>query len=185
MRSGLARTFHMVPILVWALAVGCGSPLSPVGPALDRSAAPAPPAPPTAPAAKASIASLVIEDASAIVWRLPSGLVVYEFEFLLREFGGRSGATITRVVAYKPDEPQEVIGSTDASCWGDDRIIRVPPGGTIDTFYTDAAWKLPYCNPGAGLAPPVVSEFPIEVFFVDDEGNAGSKRGTITTFRFR
>ena len=67
------------------------------------------------------------------------------------------------------------------ACWRDD--VRVPPGGRLDTFYTDdgAAW-LSYCYVGIGTTGET-NLLEVEVQFVDDQGNAGSVSTTVTRFR--
>ena len=119
--------------------------------------------------APATAASVVIEDAWATV-RLPT--VVdrhYGFGagFLLRETGGESGATIVSVVVRGPNGSDE----TGPGCWRD--ALRVPPGGTLDTFHTEAGTRwLSYCAPGTG-GPAIVSELGLTVHFIDDEGRRG------------
>ena len=61
------------------------------------------------------------------------------------------------------------------ACWRD--ALRVPPGGTLDTFYTKAGWDwLSYCAPTydtsvntTTLNAPVT----LRVTFLDDEGRTG------------
>jgi hypothetical protein len=181
MRPGLALTFTVALVLVVALTVGCGSvPQLPTSPSLDTSA---PPTTPTSPTTTESRASLVIEDAFAIGGQ-GQDTYVYEVRFLVRELGGRSGATIKLITVSNPNLRVGESTSrqdTGESCWQTE--LRVPPGGTLDTFYTDAgsAW-LSYCWAGID-ALPGVSSLPIEVFFKDDYGYEGSVRATITTFR--
>ena len=101
----------------------------------------------------------------------------YGVRFLLRETGGRSGATIDRIVVYGPSGSDE----TNPGCWRDS--LRVPPEGELDTFYTDAgaAW-LSYCGPGSGghTGAPVLH---IMVTFRDDNGVVGSVDAPIPTLR--
>jgi hypothetical protein len=104
---------------------------------------------------------------------------VYEVRFLVRELGGRSGAIIKWITVHNPNLRAGESTSTQhqsESCWRTE--LRVPPGGTLDTFYTDAgsAW-LSYCWVGID-ALPGASSFPIEVFFKDDYGYEGSVKAT-------
>jgi hypothetical protein len=129
---------------------GCNGPLSPPMKSSEVSPpTPARPADPSRPVPEPvvtnpSSASVVIEDPFAIVSRDGSRFG-YAVRFLLREVKGASGATIQRIVIYSP------LGSDEASavCWRD--TLRLPPGGTLDTFSTDdgARW-LGYCGPGSG-----------------------------------
>jgi len=112
-----------------------------------------PTSPPVA-ATIVSLASLAIEDAYAIGGQGQDSYV-YEVRFRLREQGGRIGAT----------------------------ELRVPPGGMLDTFYTDAGAEwLGYCWVGID-ALPGVSSLGLEVFFKDDAGVQGSVTAPITVFR--
>jgi len=88
-----------------------------------------------------------------------------------------SGATIDRIVIYGPSGSDE----TGPGCWR--TKLRVPAGGVLDTFYTDAGrqWLL-YCSPGSGgtTASPRLEA---EITFSDDRGVAGSLRIPITSLR--
>ena len=147
-------------------AAGCSSPTAPNAityfPPLPSPTPLPPPSPPTA-------AAVVIEDAWAGV-RWPNDLdksFGFGPRFLLRETGGKSGATLLRIVVSGPNGTDE----TDPGCWGP--TLRVPPGGTLDTFYTDAGFKwLLYCAPGTG-GSHMVSQVGLSVTFADDEGRVG------------
>jgi len=161
-------------VTVGLFLVGCNSPSFPPTPSpIPESVATPTPVPrPTNP----SSALVTIENAFAIV--SPDGSRFgYGVRFLLRETGGRSGATIDRVVVYGPSGSDE----TDPGCWR--ASLRVPPEGELDTFYTDAgaAW-LSYCGPGSGghTASPVLH---IVVTFRDDKGVVGSVDAPIPTLR--
>ena len=121
-------------------------------------------------------ASVAIEDASAIVHQQGSSFG-YEVRFLLRESGRRSGATVQRIVVYGPAGSD----ATSPGCWQDS--LRVPPGGVLDTFYTDAGrhW-LAYCSPGSGGAVRTPS-LTVVVTFADDGGRVGEARSTIDRLR--
>src|SRR5262245_33487120 len=98
-------------------------------------------------------AQLVIEQQSVSVFPVTAGQFLYEPRFLLRETTGKSGATIRDIyVEYSRETDHTWIG-----CWGK---LRVPPGGTLDTFYTEAgARELSYCFPDASgntEIPPVL-----------------------------
>jgi hypothetical protein len=97
--------------------------------------------------------------------------------FLLRETGGSSSAIVHDIAVYGPTGTDH----TGSSCWRD--TLRVPPGGTLDTFYTDAGagWLL-YCGPGTGgnTATPTLY---VVVGFTDDKGVAGSVGAQISTVR--
>ena len=119
---------------------------------------------------------MAIEDASAIVH--PDGSRFgYDVRFLLRESAGRSGATVRGIVVYGP----EGSDGTGPSCWGDS--LRVPSGGVLDTFYTDAGrYWLAYCSPGSGGVTRTPS-LTISVTFADDEGRLGEVRSKIERLR--
>lgn len=188
MRPGLTLRFNVALVFGVAFAIGCGSaPQSPFSPSLPVVSAPAPPAPEV----PSTVASLALEDAFAIGGICgkdtcgPGAGYGYEVRFLVRELGGRSGATIKEILVYNPNHAPGDTSSQAAgeSCWREE--LRVPPGGTLDTFYTDAGSRwLSYCYVGIG-ASTEVSSLSIEVFFVDDSRNRGSVRTTISTIRSR
>src|SRR5262245_24443857 len=157
-------------VLAFMLAVtaGCGSPL-PTGPS-DVGATPTSPAEPTTPATTASRAVLAIEDAFAIGWPWKDhDSLVYEVRFLLRELGGRSGATPKSIAVSNPNlRPGEHTSKQDQSesCWLTE--LRMPPGGMLDTFYTDAGSRwLSYCSVGIDALTGVV-ELGLAVRFQDE-----------------
>jgi hypothetical protein len=153
---------------------GCsGSPSTPAGPT-PVPFSPTQPQPP--PPSNPSSASVVIENPFAIVHSEGSRFG-YAVRFLLRETSGASGATIERIVIYGPFGSDE----TGPVCWKDQ--LRVPAGGALDTFYTDAgAQWLSYCGPGSGgttASPALVAE----VTFRDDRGVVGSMSVPVTSLR--
>ena len=165
MRSRLS--FTLLIMAAAATGSGCDSVArSPVSPSAPVSPAPAP--------ILRSAAVLVVEDAFVI-----AGPYYYETRFRLRESGGRSGAVIKRVAVS--ETPWIGPHITTERCWKDE--IRVPTGGTLDTFYTDAGSKrLGYCY--AGLETnQVPSALSLEVRFIDDQGVEGAVRTDVTTFR--
>jgi hypothetical protein len=98
----------------------------------------------------------------------------YDVRFLLHETGGLSGATVTGIYVSGPDGSD----GTGPSCWGD--ALRVPPGGTLDIFHSDAGREwLAYCAPGTGgaIAKPNLI---VEVSFSDDEGRVSSATSAVT-----
>ena len=173
------------PILGCAPTVGCGSySRSPLAPSLAADpSAPTSPLPPVAPSPSQPVASVVIEDAFAIGGSIPGAGYLYEVRFLVREIGGRSGATVKEV---KVINPAAASGGTYAqlaseSCWREE--LWVAPGGTLDTFYTDEGSRwLGYCYVGID-GPPAVSSLQLQVFFVDDHRNHGSTIATVSKFR--
>ena len=174
----------IVATVMAGATVGCSSQQTPVGPinplipppTRDVSTPKPPPPPPDGP----TQAAVVIESAYAIVSQPPresSGYYGYGVRFLLRETSGRSGATVERILIYGPS------GSDEAGpgCWGDQ--LRVPPGGVLDTFYTDAGalWVL-YCGPGSGGFTPKPSLM-IRVTLKDDAGATSTVDQWITALR--
>ena len=191
MRSG--RALNLALIFVWALTVGCDSAWqSPLSPLAAANGSPAPPAP-EAPS-PSTAASLALEHGFAIEGPPyicsgrgpcePGPGYVYEVRFLARELGGRSGATIKEILVYNPNPGAETFSqAAGESCWIQE--LRVPPGETLDTFYTEAGSEwLSYCYVGIGSSTRV-SSIPVEVFFKDDYGARGSVRTTISTFHVR
>jgi hypothetical protein len=167
MRSVVKLSALAVWLLLAGIAAGCGeSPVSP-GP----SNRPSPPAPPPVVPGPA-IASLAIEDPFVIL-RPTQGSDAFgiEVRFLLRETGGSSGATIRSIFLGDGRGGGDTIGGfcTDG--------VRVPPGGVLDTYYTDEGYEsLSYCAPYAGLhgAPTLNRPIYLTVYFADDDGRHGS-----------
>ena len=136
-----------------------------------------PPAPLPDPLDATTNASVAIEDASAIVHQEGGARFGYEVRFLLRETGGHSGATVQKIIVYGPNGSDE----TGPGCWGDS--LRVPPGGVLDTFHTDAGqYWLAYCSPGSGGVVRTPS-LTIAVTFSDDGGRVGEVRSKIDRLR--
>jgi hypothetical protein len=99
----------------------------------------------------------------------------YEVRFRLKETAGTSGATIQDVFVVHSDGGGDHTGP---SCWRD--ILRVPPGGTLDVFYTDEGLKwLGYCAPLSG-GPTDKPELQVWVSFADDRGQSGTVRAVAT-----
>ena len=152
---------------------GCGgSPFAPDPLPAPGSGSAAPLPPPALPLQPA--ASLVIERLTASGVPLRNSFL-YLARFLIRETSGTSGATIKKVhigsVAGGGD------GVTD-DCWGGG--LRVPPGGTLDTFFTeDGRYWLGYCEPG-GASPTQVDTVWVTVTFHDDSGVIGTATADIT-----
>jgi hypothetical protein len=149
-----------VLIAILGIAQACDNTSSPSAP---LRLPPVPPAP-------QPVASLVIEQSSLIVRPSTQGeWFSYEPRFQLRETSGKSGATIQNLFVGAINGGGDNTGPV---CWT--TVLRVPPGGTLDTFYSDEGWKwLGYCgvfvggNSAAGTVHVVVS-------FTDDHGVAGS-----------
>ena len=170
-------------VLTSTFAAGCseGSPSSPAPPTSTVAPSPLPPVPenPSSPQSPEALAFVVIEDAFAIVHPQQGGRFGYEARFLLRETSGRGGATVYRVVVFGPTASD--VNPTGVECWRD--RVRVPPGGSLDTFHSDAgATWLAYCGAGSGgtTATPTLA---VQVFFRDDEGRAASIYTKITSLR--
>ena len=177
-RQRAARSLTLGLLLVFA-TVACGkTPLTPSStPTPTPSPRPSTNTPPQIPpVANSSSATIEAVDPFAIVHRAGSWFG-YGVRFLLRETGGRSGATITRIVVYGPSGSDE----TGPGCW--QTPLRVPPLGTLDTFHTDegANWLL-YCGPGSGGTTASPSLYVI-VTFADDVGSSGSIGFPIASFR--
>ena len=158
-------------LAVWVASLGfvagCSGSATPSTP----SPTPAPGAPPR------TAAQLAIEDASVSVQPLPSSAAFgYVARFALKETSGKSGATIQNVLVGDLKGGGE---NTGPSCWRD--TLRVPAGGTLDIFYTDAGQRrLGYCAPvgyGDTSTPQVVV---VRVSFVDDDGRTGTVDAVVT-----
>ena len=138
---------------------------------------PVPPSPlvPPPPTVSSALASVVLENAKVIVHKQES-YFGYEVRFRLRETAGKSGGTVQNVFVQSPDGGGD---NTGPGCW--QTPLRVPPSGTLDTFYTDegARW-LSYCAPAGGgnSAMPVLR---ITVTFTDDQGGVGSAGAIAST----
>lgn len=148
-RHSTRRSVSVVGLIVATLMAGAGCGDPPTKPSLSSTPTPTP-----TPKDSAA-ASYVIENAFAIVhplaYPLGSGFG-YEVRFLLRETTGRGSAIVEEVAVAGPNGTD----LTGPGCWHDD--LRVPAGGTLDTFYTDAgsSW-LGYCGPGSGGSTPTPS----------------------------
>jgi hypothetical protein len=139
---------------------------------------------PSPPPSGPTSASLRIENFSVIVKpsrmngraepvAVTDGWFSLEVRFLLRETGGKSGATVNDFFVE-----HGVLGGGawfGGPCGGG---FRVPPGDVYDTLNTDdgfASWG--YCAPYLGVEK-LGEEYPLflTVYFEDDEGNPGSVR---------
>ena len=145
-----------------------------IAPACDNSSSPSAPLglPPVPPAPQPT-ASVAIEHTSLIVHPCPQGcgtdLFLYEPRFQLRETSGRSGATIQN---FFVGDVKGGGDNTGPSCWG--LALRVPPGGTLDTFYSDEGWNwLGYCGVW-GSGKSAAGTVRVAVTFTDDDGAAAT-----------
>ena len=159
---------------VLAFLAGCAGP-RPVPSAPTPLPAVATPTAGPLPNAPAPNASLAIEQQFVVVYPQRQGEPFgYEPRFQLRETNGRSGATLQNIsVGYNGG-----ADNTGPSCWQD--TLRVPPGGTLDMFYTDAGQKwLSYCAPGSG-GRTEAPQLRVIVTFTDDDGRTGTAEATAT-----
>jgi hypothetical protein len=100
----------------------------------------------------------------------------YLVRFALAETGGKSGATIQNIETAIEDR-----FNTGAGCWRD--TLRVPPGGTLETFNTDAGEKwLSYCAPDAASRTEA-SRVSLVVTFTDDDGRSSAVQATTSVTR--
>jgi len=160
----------LTPAAVMAVLALCGCEGRPVP------SAPNPlPAVATPPAVPLPNASLAIEQQFVVVHPQSQGdPFVYELRFQLRETNGISGATIQNV-SFGYNGGTDNVGP---GCWGD--TLRVLPGGTLDTFYTDAGQKwLGYCAPWSG-GRTETPQLRVVVTFTDDDGRTGTTEATAT-----
>jgi hypothetical protein len=101
---------------------------------------------------------------------------VYLVRFALAETGGKSGATIQNIETAIEDR-----FNTGPGCWRD--TLRVPPGGTLDTFDTDAGEKwLSYCSPDPASRTEA-SRVSLVVTFTDDDGRSSTVQATTSVTR--
>jgi len=102
----------------------------------------------------------------------------YRIRFALAETGGKSGATIQNIETAIEDR-----FNTGPGCWGDS--LRVPPGGTLDTFDTDAdageKW-LGYCAPDAASRTEA-TRVSLAVTFTDDAGRSSTVQASTSVTR--
>ena len=100
----------------------------------------------------------------------------YVVRFGLAETGGQSGATIRNIETVIEDR-----FNTGAECWVD--AIRVPPGGTLDVFATDAGERwLSYCAPSAA-SRTAANRVSLIVTFTDDDGRRSTVQATTSVTR--
>ena len=148
--------------LVPTLSAACGGDYVPTSPS--------PPAPPIT-VVQPPLASLEIVD--PYINLRPSYFGdswSVEIRFLLRESTGESSATIRRIVVG------EEVGRGDSWEGFCTEGLQVPPGGLLDTFYTDQGYEwLGYCAPFYGVVREPVHPSPVfvTVYFADDEGRVG------------
>src|SRR5262249_15685478 len=164
-------------IAVLQISAGCSGSPTPAAPSQVSLPSPTPPSRPPATPAETTAAQLVIEQQSMkVVYPAVNGYFQYELRFLLRETTGKSGATIENLLV---GDGRGGGDNTGPACWRE--TLRVPPGGTLDTFYTEAGWKwLGYC----GIFPNFRTENPpmlyVVVTFKDDDGRTGSITGAVS-----
>lgn len=120
----------------------------------------------------------MIERPRIFLYPQPNGYFGYDVRFGLTETGGKSRATIQNVFVG------DFAGggdNTGPGCWIDP--LRVPAGGSLDVFETDAGimW-LSYCAPASGGFSDK-PELLIIVSFSDDDGRSGNARATATVAR--
>ena len=162
----LMRRLSTIPVLIASLAVQAGCGEAPPAPSPRPQVEPPPPPPPPLPAATLVIERLTVRE-SLPIDRHP--FYGYDVRFQLREVSGRSGAII-RNVFYG-----DLSGSGDnvrPGCWRHD--LRVQPGSTIDTFYTDEGIDglAFHCWPGTS-SRTALAQLQVVVDFTDDDGRAG------------
>lgn len=124
-------------------------------------------------------ASLIIEQLSITLYPQTQGdKYAYEPRFQLREASGNSGATVTNIAVVASNGGSD---NTGPSCWRE--TLRVPPGGVLDAFFTDAgaAW-LGYCAPWSG-GNSATPDLRVVVTFTDDEGHPGTVESRTTAIR--
>jgi hypothetical protein len=114
----------------------------------------------------------VIEDLSVILTpgQLPATFFA-EIRFLLRETSNISGAAIRSLFVGDGRGGGDMY---DGFCTDG---LRVPPGGVLETFYTDEGYKsLGYCAPHYGVVSVPVEQSPVvlTVTFDDDDGRQGN-----------
>ena len=178
MRLALKPVVRVFGLSVGLSVVGCSDPSTlPTTPNTSVVPIPKVPVAPVVPrTTNPSSAAVTPEDAFAIVYRQGSGYG-YDVRFRLRETGGKSGATVDRIVVYGPSGSDEAA----SGCWRDP--LRVAPLGQLDTFYTEEGdnW-LSYCGPGNGGHTPTPLLHVI-VTFTDDFGVVGAIDFPITSLR--
>ena len=156
---------------------GCGrtpSTPSPPPPQVERPAPPSPP-PPPAPVAALAIERLTIRE-SPPTDRHP--FYGYDVRFQLRETSGASGAIIRNV--FYGDLSSGSGDNVGPGCWRHD--LRVQPGRTIDTFYTDEEIErlaYNYCWSGTSSRTPL-DQLHVIVSFTDDDGRPGTVQMVVT-----
>ena len=140
---------------------------------------PSAPSPSPVVSAPQTKASLVIEKPSLLVYPQQQGdRFGYEGRFRLTETSGKSGATIQNVFLGNLDGGGD---NTGPICWRD--TLRVPPGGTLDTFYTDDGSKwLGYCGvwSGGSTQTPTLR---LAVTFTDDDGRTSTVQAVVSVAR--
>lgn len=151
--------------------VGCSQTTSPASPSSVSSATFTPsPEPPT------SAAVLAISGFAATAVSTENNgdyKFSYPVRFVLAETEGKSGATIQNIETAIEDR-----FNTGPACWLD--TLRVPPGGRLDTFDTDAGEQwLGYCAPAAASRTEA-TRVSLVVTFTDDEGRTSTVQATTT-----
>jgi len=147
----------VVVSLVCGLSSACGSH-SPTAP--NQPGAPAP-----NPGSSIAVLAITAFTVTAVPDPYIPGLFNLVEKFDLTETSGLSGATIRSITSLS----DVVSDMTGVECWRDP--IRVPAGGTLDTF--DAGLdSLGYCAP-ASATRDRSAQVSIVISFLDDAGRAG------------
>jgi hypothetical protein len=157
----MLREPRIAALIALSMNLGCGgSPIAPRLPLQIQQSTPQP-APPVIPEQPSAV--VVIEQASVEEYppkpdldrngRPVQDYYAYVVRFLLRETSGNSHAQIEEVVVH---DGRGDGNSTGQSCWI--QSLSVPPGGTLDVFYTDEGLRwLGYCGPFTGSKTPLAS----------------------------
>jgi hypothetical protein len=163
MRRLLTITFLIASL---TLLTDCGERPSAPSPPIQVDASP-PPSPAPQPAASLAIEALTIRE-SHPTDRHP--FYGYDVRFWLRETSGVSGAIIRNVFYGDLSGSGDNVGP---GCWRHD--LRVQPGRTIDTFYSDEGIGVladHYCWTGTS-SRTALAHLRVVVDFTDDDGRAG------------
>jgi hypothetical protein len=107
------------------------------------------------------------------------GYMNYRVRFLLRETTGLGGVTVQNVWPVSPDGVDEGY-SYGPTCF--QRTLRVPPGGTLDVFDSDAGLSSLGCQPYT-WGRMVANHLDLVVTFRDDDGREGETKAVIDVTR--
>lgn len=122
-------------------------------------------------------ASLAIENLSSTFFG-PALSTGYVHRFQLVETTGNSGATLLDIAIVSPNGGPNGTEHVGPGCWGPS--LRVPPGGTLNTFNSDlglAGW-LGYCAEWAGSP-----QFRLVVSYIGDGGQPGKVEAVVNAPR--